>query len=55
MAVEEEPMEGIENKIPLLDNCSRAEGEDETIWIESTFTKVLNEHARPMQVTPFSK
>jgi hypothetical protein len=39
----------------LLDSCSRADVEKKAVWLQSTLTQVLNEHAKPIRVTPFSK
>jgi endonuclease/exonuclease/phosphatase family metal-dependent hydrolase len=39
----------------LLDSCSRTDVEKEAVWLQSTLTQVLNEHAKPVRITPFSK
>ena len=40
---------------PLSDNCSEEDIAIEALWIQETLTEVLNQYAKPIRLTPYSK
>jgi hypothetical protein len=47
--------ENVEQRTPLDDTCSLADVAEEATWIQETLTAALNQHAKPIRVTPRSK
>jgi hypothetical protein len=39
----------------LSDSCTEGDIAVEAIWIQDTLTEVLNQYAKPIQLTPYSK
>jgi hypothetical protein len=44
-----------ENRDIINYNSSKIEIEEEAIWLETSLTQVLNTHAKPLRITPYSK
>jgi ribonuclease HI len=42
-------------RLPLSDKCSTVDIADEALWIEETMVEVLNQCAKPIRLSPFSK
>jgi hypothetical protein len=39
----------------LTDSCERENMAEKAVWFQETFTKMLNKHAKQLQVTAYSK
>lgn len=52
----EQAWEELTTNRPLLtDLCTREEIAEEAVWIEKTFTKILDQYAKPIKLTSYSK
>ncbi|KAL2005213.1 hypothetical protein VTN00DRAFT_2423 [Thermoascus crustaceus] len=44
-----------DNRPPLTDNCLERDIAEEAIWIQDSLTAILNQHAKPIRISPYSK